>query len=507
MTRHRVWWFAATTAVSLVASAPTPAAEPNAQGLKAESFDRDPQWEGHSNRVVPQKIPTVTQNFGYSATLHTGGRTPGEIGGRITRTTRCAYYAAPIEPKTLDDKLSASGSFAITTAQAGAGVFFGWFNANQPGGSGRPIGSLGLHFDFEQSGGRLAVRLLTGTNQGCGTFITPYLPGKYRTTPLKFDAVRYDWTLDYDPAGADGDGSFTFTLHSDRHPPITVDPSLPAASQTEERARFPTTTRFTVPLTPGFKRQGTRFDRFGVMNMMKSGGTATMYFGNLKLDGQALDVGDAKRWIGSGNSDTYEDRELVGAHNFGFSADSARAGGAKGEIGGDFWRSGNYGYYADRVGPLSLDDRLEARGRVTMVVGGPDADMMFGWFSSAKRDASPIETGGFLGVAVGGPTRVGHYFAPSLTASGGLRGKVDSAPILVPGRSYTWSLTYDPAGGDGHGLIRVVLGDESVELNLKPEHRRAGASLDRFGMFTSQAGGQMVRIYLDDLTYTAAARK
>lgn len=55
--------------------------------------------------------------------------------------------------------------------------------------------------------------------------------------------------------------------------------------------------------------------------------------------------------------------------------------------------------------------------------------------------------------------------------------------------------------------MRVVLGDESVELKLKAEHRKEGATLDRFGMFTSQAGGQMVRLYLDDLKYTAAATK
>ena len=30
-----------------------------------------------------------------------------------------------------------------------------------------------------------------------------------------------------------------------------------------------------------------------------------------------------------------------------------------------------------------------------------------------------------------------------------------------------------------------------------------GASLDRFGLFTSTIGGQALRIFLDDLTYTA----
>ena len=44
-----------------------------------------------------------------------------------------------------------------------------------------------------------------------------------------------------------------------------------------------------------------------------------------------------------------------------------------------------------------------------------------------------------------------------------------------------------------------------MTLSLKPGQKAEGASFDRFGLFTSTAGGQMVKIYLDDLTYTARA--
>jgi hypothetical protein len=37
------------------------------------------------------------------------------------------------------------------------------------------------------------------------------------------------------------------------------------------------------------------------------------------------------------------------------------------------------------VGPLSLDQRLEARGKVKLVTAGPDSDMHIGWFSSASE--------------------------------------------------------------------------------------------------------------------------
>jgi hypothetical protein len=41
-------------------------------------------------------------------------------------------------------------------------------------------------------------------------------------------------------------------------------------------------------------------------------------------------------------------------------------------------------------------------------------------------------------------------------------------------------------------------------VDLKAGQKAEGARLDRFGLFTSTIGGQMVKIYFDDLRYTAA---
>ncbi len=470
--------------------------------LKTESFDLDPGWEGHNNHIVPENVLKVTQDFGYSAT-NFAGKATGEIGGRIQRSTTPANYAAEIPTKKLDDKFSASGSFAVTKSEGGAGVFFGFFNSQQPGGSGRPIGSLGLDFDFEGKGGRLATRLITNTNKSCGTFITPYLPGKFRPTPIKNDGTRYHWTLAYDPQGADGNGQFTFTMRSDTH--TTQDyGTLPENSEKEAQARFPNTKTFTVDLTPGFRKEGATFDRFGVLNMMKSGGATTMFFDDVMIDGRGEDFTREPGWSGVGNRTTYEDREVVGAHDFAFIAKTNHAGGkAPGEVGGGLWRSGAYGYYADKVGPLNLDQKLEARGKAKLVTAGPDSDMHIGWFSSATKDKSPDEAGNFVGIHVGGPTRIGHYFIPQFATSTGTKGKVEQGPIITPGKIFDWSLVYDPAANNGNGEMRVTLGTESVTLALKPGQKAQDATLDRFGLFTSQAGGQMVKIFLDDVSYTA----
>jgi hypothetical protein len=475
--------------------------------LKSESFDSDPGWEGVNNRVVPEKAQMVKQDFGYSDTNH-AGTARSELGGAIQRASTPACYAAKTTPKTLDDKLSASGSFAITQTQAGAGVFFGFFNSEQPGGSGRPIGSLGLDFDFEQHGGRLAVRLITSTNKSCGEFATPYLPGKFRPTPLKNDGTRYRWTLDYDPRANSNNGRFIFMLTSDTHKIEDYGP-LDEPSQEEAQARFPNTTTFTVDVTPGFRAEGATFDRFGILNMMKAGGSATMFFDDLQFNGATEDFSKDPMWFGDGNRTEYEERDQVGAHNFGYSATNFAGGGAPGEVGGVLWRGGPYGYYADRVGPLDLTRGLEARGKVKLITAGPDSDMHFGWFTSPRGLAPFSESAEkkvpvpFIGIHVGGPTRIGHYFNPEFVTSAGAHGKVDHGPVLTPGKFFDWSLVYDPAANAGHGEVRVTLGDESVTLAMKPGQKAQVTRLDRFGLFTSTTGGQMVKIYLDDLKYTA----
>jgi len=359
--------------------------------------------------------------------------------------------------------------------------------------------------DGEASGARIAVRLITAKNQSCGTFITPFIPGKFRPTPIRNDGTLYRWTLDYEPQAAGGRGRITFTLKSDAHYPGELETKdMPEKFRQEARNHFPNTTTFTVDLPDGYRQHGTTFDHFGLMNMMKPGGQMTVHVDDLHYIGRSQDFTSDPHWDASGNRETYSENDAVGAHNFGFSS-SNYAGGMSGELGGTFWRGGEYGYYADSVGPLTLSDRLEAKGKVVLKVGAPDSDMYFGWFHSRNKESDRGELRDFIGVHVGGPTRVGHYFLPAVALSKGSRTKVDQGPLLEPDKTYEWSLVYDPAGANDQGTIRVTLGRETAVLRLPRNSKREGASFDRFGAFTSTTGGQVVRIFLDDLTYTNAA--
>ena len=353
----------------------------------------------------------------------------------------------------------------------------------------RAIGSFGFDFDGESHGCRLAVRLITADNQSCGTFITPFIPGKYRPTPIHNDGTRYHWTLDYDPDGAAGKGQFRVRVSSD----------LPVDKKEAWDGK-----EFTVDLTSGFKERGTTFDRFGLMNAMKAGGTMGVHFTDLRHDGVSEDLSKDPHWIESGSRSKYEDHDEGGAHDFGYSPSTHFAGGATaGEVGGSLWRGGDYAFYADRVGPLSLKDRLEARGKVVLEVGSPDSDMHLGWFSGKRRDKSPAAAGDFIGVHIGGPTRIGHYFQPVMATARGTVARVKTGPVLKPGKAYDFSIVYDPEGNDHRGQIKVTLGGESVELPLKAGLKAEGATLDHFGLITDTQGGQVVKVYFDDLTYTA----
>lgn len=453
--------------------------------VRTQSFDSDPGWEGRNNQLTLKKAKSVTQDFGYSKTHH-AGKKAGEIGGIVTRAMEPGHYAAKISPRTLNDSLTASGTFALTESHASGGIFFGWFNARQPGG-GRPVASLGLDIDTEKGGGRLAVRMISGENKSCGTFITPFTPGGWRPTPIRNDGTRYTWTLNYDPAGNGGKGRFQFSIKSD----------------TTQHEDWEGKT-FTVDLPDGFKKQETVLDRFGLMHQGKPGGSATIYFDDLTFDGRTEDFSSEPDWEALGNRRTYVPLDSRGANHYGYSGGTSFAGGKAGEIGGVVWRTEkNFGWYADPVGPLTLDDKLEASGKVMLAIGAPDSAVALGWFSSKAEQDVPANKSNFVGVLITGPTRVGHYFLPQCATALGNLNKVKRGPVLVPGKPHDWKLVYDPAGNDGNGEMRVTLDDETVSLDIAARHRREGAAMDRFGMVSMSPGGSMVKIYFDDLSYTA----
>jgi hypothetical protein len=449
-------------------------------GRRTASFDSDPHWEGFRNRLLLDPPPRVRQDFGIRKTTYTGG-TNREIGGWIQRSITPAYFAKVIDERTLGDKLIASGTFAVKHAEGGSGMLFGWFNDKSRGW--RTPNSLAFRLDG--NGGKYWVFYEYGTQNwltgGGGCFEGD----RYQTTktkPFADDGTVHHWSLSYDPAANNGNGEMVFVLDG------------------KEYHR---------PLEPGHKADGATFNRFGMFNQQITGDGLEVYIGDLTLDGKPIGLAKDTGWNGMNHERQYADRALRPLHDFGYSATSFAGGKKQGEIGGIVWRDERPAYYAEKVGPLSLEHRLRASGKLALNGAGSDSAVYIGWFESAakKNKTTPEHVEPqrhVLGIIMEGPSRIGHYFRPGYWTSTGAGGAAESGPIIRPdGQSHAWSIDYNPDANEGNGRITVQFDSKKQTLDLKPGHKKSGAVFDRFGILNCQSGGHFVEVYLDDLEYTA----
>jgi hypothetical protein len=481
---------AAAAGLALGAIALAAAGEEGPHPIVREAFDRDPGWEGLRNRLLPERLPVVRQDFGHRPSNLAGGKAPGEIGGTVQRSTTRAWYAMPISPKTMNERLSASGKLAVTRADASSGVMIGWFHESSRGW--RTPSSLAMRIDG--NGGKFWLFFEYGTRSGRtgggGAFEGP----RYQTTTtetFRADGKAHEWSLDYDPGAAGAQGSLVFRIDG---------------------------RRYEVEVPRDHREEGATFTRFGIWNVQIGGESMDAYFDDLVVDGRAHGLDAAGPWTGEGNAASFEERVIRPLHDCGFSP-TAHAGGAPGEVGGIVFRDERPAFYAANVGKLTLDDRLRASGRVALLGAGSDSGVCFGWFdgdAKRRKTTSELEAPqpGYLGVIIEGPSRVGHYFRAAYSDGQGSgqspcedpRTGAERPVILPDGRPHRWSIEYDPAAAGGSGRITVQLDDSVHALDLKPEHRARGATLDRFGVFNIQAGGHQVELYLDDVEYTSARR-
>jgi hypothetical protein len=438
-------------------------------------FSSDPGWDGYRNRLLPDPLPRTTQNFGYRQSNHAGGKSPGEIGGFVQRSLTPASYAKAIPAKTLNDKLSASGRFAVTNDESASGVLFGWFHESSRGW--RTPNSLVVRLDG--NGRKYWLFFEYGTSNwltgGGATF-----EGRYQTTktkPFPADGTPHEFSLTYDPAGHNGDGEITLVLDGKN---------------------------YSAAMLPGHKADGALFNRFGILNVQTSGSGMEVYLDDLVIDGVSEDFSKDPQWIGIGNQVEFAERAIRPRHDFGYSR-TKHAGGSAGEIGGLIWRDEFPSYYGGQTDPLTLTNELQASGTLAFTGAGSDSAVYFGWFNAQSKTNQPnsyVEPHrNFLGILIEGRSRIGHYFRPGYGTASGAGMTEESGPIIKPdGRVHRWSIRYRPEGGE----IIVRFDENEQRMALKPEHKALGAVFNRFGFFNVQAGGHYVELFIDDLTYTAA---
>jgi hypothetical protein len=464
------------------APGPRPAPPPPAaaRGLRSQDFTSDPRWDSHRSRLLPSEPRATRQDFGHRSTSRAGGKEPGEIGGWVQRSITPAYYAKVIPEKSLNDKLTVTGRFAVHEDNSNTGTLLGWFNADSRGW--RTPNSLAMRIDG--NGGKYWVFFEYGTrNRRTGGGAT--FEGRYQTTrtkPLQGDGTSHRWSLTYDPKGNNGDGELVFTLDG---------------------------VEYKQPLAPGHRADGATFNRFGLWNQQTSGDAMDVYLDDLTIDGREEDLTDDPGWEGKGNDVEFADTAFRPFHDFGYSKTKHAGGKGPGEVGGLVWRDEAPAYYAARTGPLSLDRELHASGKLAMTSAGADSAVWLGWFDSAtkknkKEPEHKTPQPNLLAVLIEGPSRAGHYFRPVYRTAKGEGKAQDEGPLVQPGdRVYEWSLAYYPDRAGGNGQIVVTFDGKRHTLDLAPGHRKQGARFDRFGLCNVQSGGHHVVIYLDDVAFTA----
>jgi hypothetical protein len=481
----------------LVLAAITLASSAGASGkpaTKAETFDRDPGWEGVNNRPSDRNDQPVIvrQDFGFTVTSHAGGAAPGEIGGFVQAAAEPAFYGKVIPDATLQKPLTASGTLAV--ADGGTNLLVGFFNASTT--------------NEWRTPNTLAIRV-----NGRGDHFFGYLEyctSKWRAgadSPQSFPADRdpqtgrlnmagfpsgkkvHAWTISYDPAGNNGGGAITATI--DGKPSV-------------------------CHLDPGHKRDGATFNRFGILNVTKSfdGGTE-IYLDDVTVNGQRETFDKDPQWDGRNNRKTYPTNNVRPRFDFGFSATSFAGGKSPGEMGGLVFRGdcrepSRMACYGDKLGPLTLDKPIRAFGKVTMLRGVSDSTTLFGFYNhqSAMRSNPSQKEGipeGVLGINIEGPSSEGFCFYPLYRPAGG-EGKIapDYRTLrILPDRVvHAWQLDYDPAGASGHGRITVTLGGRSIHMDLADGDKAKGTRFDRFGIVTPWIDGNGQLVYFDDITYT-----
>jgi hypothetical protein len=484
------------------------------QPTRTETFDAEPAWTGVNNQPRFPPCITVDQDFGYSPRTTFAGGAPGEIGGKIWRASSIAYYARVIAPKTFEDKLSASGRFAVTKALGSSGFIFGWFNSTSPPGW-RNLNSLALRVDGER--GFYRVYCEYGTRLKRTSTITI---NRRQNTQHLDDGTVHSWSLAYDPAGNRGGGSIHFKLDADR---------------------------WTLNLEPGHKLDGAVFDRFGLWNRQtEPGAPMWVYLNDVVLEGVPQDFSADPGWVGIGNHRTYTDCEVEPRHNFGFRKSNYAGGAAAGEMGGILWRTESEapqtaGYYADtRIGTLSLTNKLSARGKLAMPRTCVDAGLYLGWFNAAfyssgssgdakearsqksevregRGEASPVRalvgrsrTGNilaprnFVGAVVESPSDEGQKInACYRTGTGTYDLQPHSPRVVPPTGPLEWSIDYDPSLPKDN-LVVTVAGQQSV-LTVPEAVRIQRTIFNAFGIGTTRKGGHWIEMFFDDITYTVAA--
>ncbi|PYJ02765.1 MAG: hypothetical protein DME25_15280, partial [Verrucomicrobia bacterium] len=175
--------------------------------------------------------------------------------------------------------------------------------------------------------------------------------------------------------------------------------------------------------------------------------------------------------------------------DFGWSPGTTNAGGTAGEIGGLISPAAEPAFYAKRIQTRTFNDVLSASGTLKVERGA--GHTLIGFFDA--RTLNEWRTPNTIALRIQQRGDVFHCHLEHCTrkwrAGASIIGRYDKVrdrmePKELPcGRVYAWSLTYDPNGKGGRGVVTATLDAETTSYELSPQHKADGAEFNHFGVF------------------------
>lgn len=219
-------------------------------------LSHDPGWDGRGNRVTIQDRDFHSrQRFGFVPS-NRAGEAPGEIGGHFWRSEPMdplhAFYADDVGHLSLDDPLSFGGNICFVDGQPDSAFMVGYFN--------RAKRTVPLEDEASHAWRDQFFGFIVDGPSRIGYFLMPFLQVKEGMHILreeqKFqpDGKRRRFHFDYDPRENDGNGRIT----------VRLDEST-----------------FHLDVPQEVRREGARFDHFGIMNSRIGGKMVQMYLDDL----------------------------------------------------------------------------------------------------------------------------------------------------------------------------------------------------------------------------------
>lgn len=216
-------------------------------------------------------------------------------------------------------------------------------------------------------------------------------------------------------------------------------------------------------------------------------------------------------WLGVNNRNAQTQEPRAIRQDFGYNSKTGHAGGkSPGEMGGFVTPAGEAAFYGKVIKPRTLDQPLRASGTLTVGEGG--TNLLLGFFNSDT--VNEWRTPNTIAMRLNARGEIFFAYVEYCTSKWRAGGDTTPFPSVTDpntgrwnligypcNKSLPWSLTYDPQGNDGKGVVIATIGKDTAICNLDETHKADGATFNRFGIInvvkSADSGSE---IWFDDIT-------